>query len=486
MSELQNAIPDKKLFDGKVELSTFGNQISLFGSGLSSFAMSISGIEFSNVETAITQSNRLKNLAKDVVDLDVDEIVKFNSVTAIATTIKTFSDTVKDISTDIISDSISSAYRLKALVIGLGELDTRGIDNFNVEGIGTSLNGYYSKVSGINQTTLLASIVSANALADLIYKLSGIDSNGVTAFTSSLNTLSTVDIENFVTSFTDAGMRTSKAFSDMLTEISFTINNKRTVFSKAGEELMTYFTNGLESSSVRARIVILLLMNTYSNAIRSYYDSFNSAGKYLGDGLIEGINAKKKEVYDAGYALGKKAVEGEKDGQQSKSPSKLTKKAGRWLGEGLIIGMEQMGNAVYQSGKLMGTNAVESISGALSSISDISATDLDMTPTIQPVVNMADVQNGIRTLQVGADVSTRLLSAPIDSLQKIVSDAQANINASNNDVIQAINDLRADLNAMYSGDDTELALYVDSKKLASTIAKPMNRQLLTLQKRGSH
>ncbi len=486
MAELQEAIPDKKLFDGKVELSTFGNQISLFGSGLSSFAMSISGIEFSNVETAITQSNRLKNLAKDVVDLDVDEIVKFNSVTAIATTIKTFSDTVKDISTDIISDSISSAYRLKALVIGLGELDTRGIDNFNVEGIGTSLNGYYSKVSGINQTTLLASIVSANALADLIYKLSGIDSNGVTAFTSSLNTLSTVDIENFVTSFTDAGMRTSKAFSDMLTEISFTINNKRTVFSKAGEELMTYFTNGLESSSVRARIVILLLMNTYSNAIRSYYDSFNSAGKYLGDGLIEGINAKKKEVYDAGYALGKKAVEGEKDGQQSKSPSKLTKKAGRWLGEGLIIGMEQMGNAVYQSGKLMGTNAVESISGALSSISDISATDLDMTPTIQPVVNMADIQNGVRTLQVGADVSTRLLSAPIDSLQKIVSDAQANINASNNDVIQAINDLRADLNAMYSGDDTELALYVDSKKLASTIAKPMNRQLLTLQKRGSH
>lgn len=70
-------------------------------------------------------------------------------------------------------------------------------------------------------------------------------------------------------------------------------------------------------------------------------------------------------------------------------------------------------------------------------------------------------------------------------MQEIVSNAQANINASNNEVIRAINDLRADLNAFYARDDTELALYMDTKKVASTLAKPMNRQLLTLQKRGS-
>ena len=260
---------------------------------------------------------------------------------------------------------------------------------------------------------------------------------------------------------------------------------RRGQFMQAGMQLMQAVANGIRSSASSINSAISSAMSNCTSGIRSHYGSFHSAGGYLGDGLIAGINSKKQAAYDAGYALGKKAVEGEKAGQQSHSPSKLTKKAGRWLGEGLVIGMEQMGKAVYQSGKSMGANAVDSISTALSSIDDISATDLSLTPTIRPVIDMDELQNGSQTLSIGADLSASLLSKPVNSLQEIVSNAQANINASNNEVIRAINDLRADLNAFYAGDDTELALYMDTKKVASTLAKPMNRQLLTLQKRGS-
>ena len=67
-----------------------------------------------------------------------------------------------------------------------------------------------------------------------------------------------------------------------------------------------------------------------------------------------------------------------------------------------------------------------------------------------------------------------------------VIDSQNEINASNNEVITAINGLRADINAIYNGEDQEVALYVDGKKLASTLAKPMNRQLNILSKRGAY
>ena len=256
-------------------------------------------------------------------------------------------------------------------------------------------------------------------------------------------------------------------------------------FMNAGRQLIQAVASGIRSGASAINSAISSSMSSCSSAIRSHYGSFQSAGKYLGDGLIVGINAKQSAVYQAGYNLGRKAVEGEKAGQQSASPSKLTIKAGHWLGEGLVIGMEQMGKSVYQTGKSMGSDAVDSISGALSSINNISANDLDLTPTIRPVVNMDELQNGSQTLSIGADLSASLLSKPVNSLQEIVSNAQANINASNNEVIRAINDLRADLNAFYAGDDTELALYMDTKKVASTLAKPMNRQLLTLQKRGS-
>lgn len=260
---------------------------------------------------------------------------------------------------------------------------------------------------------------------------------------------------------------------------------RRGQFMQAGMQLMQAVANGIRSSASSINSAISSAMSNCTSGIRSHYGSFHSAGGYLGDGLIVGINAKQSAVYQAGYNLGKKAVEGEKAGQQSASPSKLTIKAGHWLGEGLVIGMEQMGKSVYQTGKSMGSDAVDSISGALSSINDISANDLDLSPTIRPVVDMDELQNGSQTLSIGADLSASLLSKPVNSLQEIVSNAQANINASNNEVIRAINDLRADLNAFYAGDDTELALYMDTKKVASTLAKPMNRQLLTLQKRGS-
>ena len=134
----------------------------------------------------------------------------------------------------------------------------------------------------------------------------------------------------------------------------------------------------------------------------------------------------------------------------------------------------------------MGANAVDSITGALSSINEVSTMDMGFEPTIRPVVDMNEIQNGSKSLSIGADLSANLLSKPVNSLQQIVSSAQADINASNNEVIKAINDLRADLATLYSGDDTEVALYMDSKKVASTLAKPMNRQLLTLQKRGAY
>lgn len=291
------------------------------------------------------------------------------------------------------------------------------------------------------------------------------------------------------------GLRTgiTAGSSGMMSAITMVITrsyaiviSKRALFQVAGAQLMQGLTTGLRSGASSVRATISAAMSGCGNTIRAQYTSFKSAGQYLGDGLIVGINSKQAAVYNAAFALGRKAVEGEKAGQKSNSPSKLTIQAGHWLGEGLVIGMQQMGKSVYQTGKSMGSEAVNSISGALNSINDVSTQDLGFSPTIRPVVDMNEIQNGSRSLRIGADLSASLLSQPVSSLQQIVSNAQADINASNNEVIRAINDLRTDLNSLYTSDDSEIALYMDSRKVASTLAKPMNRQLLTLQKRGAY
>ena len=50
-------------------------------------------------------------------------------------------------------------------------------------------------------------------------------------------------------------------------------------------------------------------------------------------------------------------------------------------------------------------------------------------------------------------------------------------------VIDAINGLREDIQTFCTTDDKELALYVDSKKMASALVNPMNRQLNVIARR---
>ena len=283
------------------------------------------------------------------------------------------------------------------------------------------------------------------------------------------------------------GMGTVLSAINTVTTRAYTmIMSKRGQFTNAGRSLIAGLATGLRTGVGLVNAAISSTMSGCAAAIRSHYWAFKSAGQYLGDGLCIGISLKTSAAYQAGFALGKAAVDGEKAGQQSRSPSKATKKAGKWLGEGLIIGMGQMSKSVYESGKAMGQNAVESISGALNKINTLSADGSDFAPTIRPVVDMDAFQNGSETLSIGANLSTNLLSKPVATLQDLMTDTQANIDASNSEVIKAITDLRDDLSGYYSGDDSEIALYMDTKKVASTLAKPMNRQLNILSKRGAY
>ena len=98
---------------------------------------------------------------------------------------------------------------------------------------------------------------------------------------------------------------------------------------------------------------------------------------------------------------------------------------------------------------------------------------------------MTGVNAGLDIKSLNATVDM-LINKPVESISDLMAETQCAINASNMEVIDAINGLRSDLNALYEADDSELALYIDSKKIASTIAKPMNRQLSILAKKGGY
>ena len=220
-------------------------------------------------------------------------------------------------------------------------------------------------------------------------------------------------------------------------------------FKPTGEELGSSLITGLNNKEDEIKKAATKLAKAAKTAIRDLKGEFEDAGADLGNGLINGIKSKKDEVYDAGFELGEYAVKGEKKGQDSNSPSKLTIKAGKWLGEGLVIGIKNMGKKVYNAGYDMGDNAIGAVSKAIASISEVINSDVDTQPTIRPVMDLDNVRSGMDTMSrmLGATPSVGVL-ANVNAISSSMNRGQNGYS----DVVSAIKDIGKKLNS--SGGDT--------------------------------
>ena len=122
----------------------------------------------------------------------------------------------------------------------------------------------------------------------------------------------------------------------------------------------------------------------------------------------------------------------------------MTIKAGKWLGEGLVIGIRQMGDKVYSAGSSLGSDATKSISSAISNISNLVSGDLDVQPTIRPVLDLSDVRSGANSISslLGAGSSISLMSDVTSIGSAMNARGQ---NGVNSDIVSAIDSLRKDI-----------------------------------------
>lgn len=462
---LQNAIPKKEWFDGKVELDDFGKKIVTFGNSMTDFSNSVADIQGDRLTAVIVHAKELSDFAQDLSDFETEGIGKFKSIDSIGDAIKNYALKISDVNVDDVVRSVDSAVKLKALISGLSTLNTSGVKKFDVKAIGESMRSYYDSVVGIDVVQIASSILSAEKLASLIERLATLNTSGVEKFKDAISSLGQAQIgdvsktfskasssllsegNNMITSLTK-GMSTKAgsaktAATGIVSGIQSSITSRMSDFASLGAEMMTRLISGINGKTSSVSSTVNSVAATAASAIRNVYGSFYTNGGYLGDGLVSGINSKQTAVYNAGYELGQKAVQGEKDGQKSKSPSKLTIQAGKWLGEGLIIGTKAMGKKVYSAGYNMGETVTHSISSAISKAGQLFDDSMDSEPTIRPVLDLSDVKNGATTLN---GMFSNPLIAPTSNMRAIsVMMKENSQNGNIDDVVSAVNKLRKDL-----------------------------------------
>ena len=439
--------------------------VSDIGKAISGFSKEVAGIDVEAIDTSVSAALKLKSLISGLAGLDTSGIENFK-IASIGTSMKIYSEKVAGMDTAVVSTSISAANRLKTFISGLTGLDSSGIANFKPGSIGSSLKSYSESVAGINIEAISTSISAANRIKSFISGLAGLDTSGVASFKSAMSSFGKTNISNFTKAFSSQTKNLSSVGTDMMSSItkgltsgksSLTsavsstvgsavdeINKKKNSFRSVGESIMTNLINGINSQKSKVSTTVTSSVSSAASSIRNYYSSFYSAGSYLGDGLIIGINSRQSSVWNAAYALGRAAVEGEKAGQASNSPSKLTIQAGKWLGEGLVIGIEKMGTKVYNAGHDLGDSAANSMSRSISKVSELIDGGMDTQPTIRPVLDLSDVQSGVGAIDgmfghgftIGATANVGAISTAMNRRIQ---------NGGNTEVVSAINRLRKDL-----------------------------------------
>lgn len=230
-----------------------------------------------------------------------------------------------------------------------------------------------------------------------------------------------------------------------------------------GFKLVIAFINGLadaiRNNSKTFAGAVKNLITAGIRAAADLWSMFKDLGKSLINGLIEGIKSMGSAVWNAVKGAASSAWNGIKSFFGCDSPSKVFMQLGTWLGEGLIIGVDSMGKKVTAATADMGAGALDATKKVIAGIADTLSSDVELSPTIKPVVDMTDVQNGINstfdnvrqidvsaTTKKASTVSTATKSAtngetsitkPGDSVQNV-----NNINIENHYSVRSDNDIR--------------------------------------------
>lgn len=172
------------------------------------------------------------------------------------------------------------------------------------------------------------------------------------------------------------------------------------------------------------------LIDNAKSAIYDMLPDWAQAGWDMIDGLIQGIKDKASELWDAAVETVSDAWQGVKDWLGINSPSKEYAKLGRYSDEGMIVGLKKYAGGVSEAAKDVGEGALDSMSDALSRVSDIIDSDMDMTPTIRPVIDLTDVEDGSKRL---SSIFGSSRSITVDSARIKAAKLAGDINSANAD-----------------------------------------------------
>ena len=446
MANVQKAIPEEKWFDGKMSLTKFGKKIKGFGKQMAEFSDEVSGIDTGAVNTAVTNAQRLVYLIKSMAGIDTSGI-------------KTFKSAISELG-KINYDSFVEAFNSSVT---------------KMTSIGTSMAVSIANGIRSGQTKVVA---EANDLVNALSQAFNAKKTSLDSFGSSM-------MDGIVRGINKRRAAAVNETVKMVSEMLNAIRGKGTAFENAGSVIMNRFIAGISKNKSKVSTIMKSMVSSGVASIRSYYTNFYSAGAFCVDGFCLGITANTFKAEAKAAAMAEAALEAARKALREKSPSKAFYEVGDYAGQGFVNALDDSSGSAYDSGYMMADYARKGLSKAVAKIQSLMNTDMDIRPTISPVVDLSNVESGTaairgmlgQTVGIGASTSLAGMNA-VDAIMRRNSQ-----NESNADVVAAIDKLRKDvrnlegtnntINGLTYGDDSGISEAIGTIVRAARIERRM-------------
>jgi tape measure domain-containing protein len=443
-------------FTGKSDLATFGTNLVSFGTSLVDFSNAVAGgINSGAVYGASISAEYLADAVNAASDADTSGVSSFSSAIS----------TLNGIDISGFCDTYS----------GTSQLVTIGS---RISSFGTYLTAYANKVAGGDFSNVSSSVSAGQSIVSLIKHMADLDTSGISIFASGVNELANVSLDGFVSAFSGATAQLESTGGNLITsmvngaraklsavkssmsEIAqgavTEIRNKLSEFRTTGGELANEMSGGFDDKQSDVRSSGASLAQSGVSGVRGKYGAMYGAATYCVSGLVNGLNAGQSRVRTAAQGLAEALKEGITLTLIIKSPSRLMREYGEYAGEGFIMGLNEYGSVAYEAGANMGDSAVDGLSRTIDTLGSLVSGDMDMTPTVRPVLDLSSVQNGVdqingmfgnRTLAL-AGVNAQLSDMRLTSLDAAMDKMQSINETGNAELISAIANLRSDFGSL--------------------------------------
>lgn len=430
-----------QLFDGEIKLDTFGDNLTKFIEGFKTFADTAYG-------TKVVTESKLDNMTlvldwmdKDVPDYLDDKSAKLytigqgiGSFASAYSQLAGISRSANTINTEGLSKMGAFAVTLTSSISEY-KIDTGRLDSFSssLSSLGSGFGVFAGHLSNVDfdnadrANTWLDKLVDISesfkdnntkgAISSLEDELDRIGNSfvnfadGVSAIGGSVE-ISAMSIakafsEKLAQSF--VGPEASAARIDMLSTIRGWFKNiaeniiddidlEKSRFSSAAKQMFNYFIDGWSVKYKNDKTISDDISKIINVQLMPYKTEFYTIGEYFMQGFKQGMESYENIIAASADHLGFVASEALRKALDEHSPSKITEEIGKFFTEGFANGINNATNKALESVTNLGEGSTSELEKTLSTIGSYVDGNMDITPTISPVLDLSNVTSGLSDL----------------------------------------------------------------------------------------